>query len=107
LCSEIEAGGIGGDREQREQQLAQLSKHLLVKGTKLLLNEVSVHGYYSRLIISLIFQTVGSWNVRSYSGRLGIGPRERESWEAVQLTSAAFPTAESHTKAIDDLSPDE
>jgi hypothetical protein len=28
MCSEIEAGGIGGDREQREQQLAQRGQTL-------------------------------------------------------------------------------
>lgn len=28
MCSEIEAGGIGGDREQREQQLVQHSQTL-------------------------------------------------------------------------------
>jgi len=51
MCSTIEAGGIGGDREQREQQLAQLSQTLAGENIETATHEVSVLGFCSFLII--------------------------------------------------------
>jgi hypothetical protein len=63
---------------RRKQHLAQLSQTLAGEEIEPTTHEVSVLGFYSFLIISLILQTAGSSNVRSYSGHLGIDPLSRK-----------------------------